>query len=109
MIWRLFPFVLVSILIAGVLVSDVLACRSVHIAKGRLTGEDPKEKFLQGSKGFALMDESRTMRFLSPVKAQRMKNLTPKLFEEETYGIDYLKEAPELKKLPPLATPKLSQ
>jgi hypothetical protein len=108
MIWRLFPFVLVAILVAGVLVSDLLACRLVHSAKGRLTGEDLKEKFLQGSENFAMMDEPRTMRFLSPVKAQRMKNLNSKLFEEEACGIDYLKEAPELKKLPPLATPKLS-
>ena len=30
-----------------------------------------------------------------------------KLFEEKAYGIIYLKEAPELKKLPPLATPKV--
>ena len=75
--------------------------------QGRLTGADLKEKFLQGSESFAMMDEPMTMRFLSPAKAQRMKNLNPKLFEEEACGIDYLKEAPELKKLPPPATPKL--
>jgi len=55
------------------------------------------------------MDEPRTMRFLSPEKARMMKKLNPKLFEEKAYGIVYLKEAPELQKLPPLATPKLSQ
>ena len=38
-----------------------------------------------------------------------MKKLNPNLFEEKASGIIYLKEAPELKKLPPLATPKLSQ
>ena len=52
MIWRLFPFVLVAILVGGVLVSDLLACRSVHLSKGRLTGEDLKEKFLQGQRKF---------------------------------------------------------
>jgi hypothetical protein len=107
MIWKIFPFVLVAILVAGVLVSDLLACRSVHIAKGRLDEETPKEKFLKGSENFAMMDEHRTIRFLSPEKAQVMKKLNPKLFEEKAYGIIYLKEAPELKKLPPLATPKL--
>ena len=109
MIWRLFPFVLAALLVAGVLVSDLWACRSVHIAKGRLTGEDLKEKFLPGNEGFAMMDEPGIIRFLRPAKVQRMKNLPPKLFEERALGIDYLKEAPELKKLPPLATPKLSQ
>ena len=109
MIWRLFPFALVAILVAGVLVSDFLACRSVHISKGRLTGEDLKEKFLQGSESFAMMDEPRTMRFLSPGKARMMKKLNPNPFEERASGAIYLKEAPELKKLPPLATPKLSQ
>lgn len=108
MIWRLFPFVLVAILVAGVLVSDLLACRLVHSAKGRLTGADLKEKSLKGSENFAMMDEPRTMRFKSPEKAQMMKNLNPKLFEEKAYGINYLKESPELKKLPSLATPKLS-
>jgi hypothetical protein len=108
MIWRLFPFVLVTILVAGVLVSDLLACRLVHISKGRLTGEDLKEKFPQGSEIFALMDEPRTMRFLRPGKAQMMKKLNPNLFEERALGIVYPKETPELKKLPPLATPKLS-
>jgi hypothetical protein len=105
MIWRLFPFALVAILLAGVLVSDLLACRSVYGSKGRLTGEDLKEKFLQGSESFARLDEPRTMRFIGPAKAQMAQNLNPKLFEEETYGIDYLKEAPKQKKLPPLATP----
>jgi hypothetical protein len=106
--WRLLPCVLVAILVAGVLVSDLLACRLVHSFRGRLTGADLKEQFPKGSENFAIMDEPRTMRFLSPVKAQRMKNLNPKRFEEEAYGIDYLKESPELKKLPALATPKLS-
>jgi hypothetical protein len=105
MMWRLFPFALVALLVAGVLVSDLLACRLVHSSKGRLTGEDLKKKLLQGSESFAMLDEPRTMRFLSPGKAQMMKNLNPNLFEERALGIIYLKESPELKKLPPLATP----
>jgi hypothetical protein len=109
MIWRLFPFILAAILVAGILVSDLLACSSVHIAKGRLTGEGLKEKSLQGSESFAMLDGPKTMRFLSPEEAQIMKNLNPHLFEQRALGIIYLKESPELKKLPPLATPKLSQ
>ena len=34
MIWRLLPFGLVAILVAGILVSDFLACRLGHIAMG---------------------------------------------------------------------------
>lgn len=109
MIWRLFPFVLAAILVAGVLVSDLWACRSVHLAKGRLTGKDPKEAFLKGRESLALMDESGSMHLLRPEKIQMRGKLNPKLFEEKAYGIIYLKEAPEMKKLPPLATPKLSQ
>jgi hypothetical protein len=74
-----------------------------------LTGEDLKEKFLKGSESFAMLDEPRTMRFLSPERAQMMKNLNPRLSEEKAYGIIYLEGPPELIKLPPLATPKLSQ
>jgi hypothetical protein len=47
------------------------------------------------------------VRMINPEEAAVMKRLNPKLFEEKAYGIIYLKEAPELKKLPPLATPKL--
>jgi hypothetical protein len=108
MLWRLFPFVLVVILVAAVLVSDLLACRLVHSSKGRLTGADLKEKFLSGSESFAMLDGPRTMRSSSPEKAQMIKNLNPHLFEERALGIMYPKESPELKKLPPLATPKLS-
>jgi len=44
---------------------------------------------------------------ISPEEAAAMKKINPKLFEEKAYGIIYLKEAPELKKLPYLATPKI--
>jgi hypothetical protein len=109
MIWRLFPFILVAILVAGILVSDLLACRSVHIAKGRLTGEDLKENSLPGSESFAMLDGPKTMRFPSPGKPQMMKNPDPHLFERGVFGTFDLKESPEPKKLPPLAAPKLSQ
>jgi len=49
------------------------------------------------------------MHLLSPGEAHMMKKLNPKLFEEKAYGIIYLQDASEMKKLPPLAPPKLSQ
>jgi hypothetical protein len=107
MIWRLFPFLLVAILVAGVLVSDLLACRSDHVSKGRLTGEDLKEKFQQNRERLGMMDEPGPLRFLSPEKARRMKKLNSGPFEERGSGIIYLKGAPKLNKVPPLANPNL--
>ena len=75
--------VLVAILVAGVLVSGVLACRSVLNPKGGLTGEDLKEHVQQGREGFARLDGPKTMRFLSPEKAQMMQNLNPNLLSRE--------------------------
>ena len=77
MIWTLLPSGLVAILVAGILVSDFLACRLVHISKGRLSGEDPKEKCLKGSESFAMMDEPRTMSLLSPGGARIEKVAAP--------------------------------
>ena len=61
MIWTIFPFGLAAILVAGVLVSDFLACRSDRLSEGRLTGGDPKENCLKGSESFTMMDEPGTM------------------------------------------------
>ena len=46
---------------------------------------------------------------MSREEFELMKKLNPKLTEMKAYGIVYLKEAPEMKKLPPMATPKLYQ
>ena len=77
MMWRLLPFGLVAILVASILVFDFLACRLVHISKGRLTGEDPKEKCLKGSESFAMMDKPRTMGLLLPGGAGTEKAAAP--------------------------------
>jgi hypothetical protein len=77
MMWTLLPLGLVAILVVGILVSDFLACRSVRICKGRLTGEAPKEKCLKGSESFAMMDEHRTMSLLSPGGARIAKVAAP--------------------------------
>jgi len=77
MMWRLLPFGLVAILVAGVLVSNFLACRLVNLSKGRLTGEDPREKCLKGSESFAMMDKPRTMGLLLPGGAGTEKAAAP--------------------------------
>lgn len=77
MMWKLLPFGLVAILVAGILVSDFLAGRLVYLSKGRLSGEDPKEKYLKGSESFATMDEPRTMSLLSPGGARIEKVAAP--------------------------------
>ena len=77
MIWRLLPFGLVTMLVAGSLVSDFLARRLGHIFKRRLAGEDPKEKGLKGSESFARMDEPRTMSLLSLGEARNEKAAAP--------------------------------
>ena len=77
MIWRLLPFGLVAILVAGVLVSNFLACRLFNLSKGRLTGEDSKEKCLKGSESSAMMDKPRTMGLLLPGGAGTEKAAAP--------------------------------
>jgi hypothetical protein len=109
MIWRLFPFVLATILVAGVMVSDLLASRLAHVPQGRLTGDDLKENFFQGNQKLAMLDEPGTLRFLSPEKARMIKNLNPHLLEDSAFAIIDLNEAPKLKELAPLAAPTLSQ
>jgi hypothetical protein len=74
MIWTLLPFGLVAILVAGVLVSDFLACRLVNLSKGRLNGEDPKEKVLKGRESFAMMDEPRTERLTASFISRSRQN-----------------------------------
>jgi hypothetical protein len=85
--------------------SDKLVCISNEKLKGEMTINNC---LLKGEK-FAIVDQYGGVRMISPEEAAVMKKLNPKLFEEKAYGIIYLKEAPELKKLPPLATPKLYQ
>ena len=93
------------LLVASSAWADKLVCISNENLKGEMTVNNC---LLKGEK-FAVVDQYGGVRMISPEEAAVMKKLNPKLFEEKAYGIVYLKEAPELKKLPPLATPKLSQ
>jgi hypothetical protein len=95
----------VCLLVAGNAWADKLVCISNENLKGEMTVNNC---LIKGEK-FAIVDQYGGVRLISPEEAAVMKKLNPKLFEEKAYGIVYLKEAPEMKKLPPLATPKLSQ
>jgi hypothetical protein len=93
----------VCLLVASIAFADKLVCISNENLRGEMTVNNC---LLKGEK-FAIVDQYGGVRIISPEEAAAMKRLNPKLFEEKAYGIIYLKEAPELKKLPPLATPKL--
>ena len=93
----------ICLLVAASAWADKLVCISNENLKGEMTVENC---LLKGEK-FAIVDQYGGGRMISPEEAAVMKRLNPQLFEEKAYGIIYLKEAPELKKLPPLATPKV--
>jgi len=57
MIWTLLPFSLTTILVAGILIANFVAYRFARISKGRLPGEETKEKCLGGSDSFAITAE----------------------------------------------------
>ena len=94
---------LVCLCVASSARADKLVCISDEKLKGEMTVNNC---LLKGEK-FAIVDQYGGVRMISPEEAAVMKKLNPKLFEEKAYGIIYLKEAPEMKNLPPLATPKL--
>ena len=96
---------LVSLLVASSALADKLVCISNENLKGEMTVNNC---LIKGEK-FAVVDPYGDVRLISPEEAKVMKRLNPKLFEQKAYGIIYLKEAPEMPKLPPLATPKLYQ
>ena len=87
----------VCLLVASIAFADKLVCISNENLRGEMTINNC---LLKGEK-FAIVDQYGGVRMISPEEAAVMKRLNPKLFEEKAYGIIYLKEAPELKKLPP--------
>lgn len=88
---------------------SVWAEKLVCISNEKLRGEMTVNNCLLKGEKFAIVDEYGAVRIISPEEAQVMKRLNPKLFEQKAYGIIYLKEAPEIPKPPPMATPKLYQ
>jgi hypothetical protein len=98
---------LMALLVCLCVASSVWADKLVCISNENLKGEMTVNNCLLKGEKFAIVDQYGGVRMISPEEAAVMKKLNPKLFEEKAYGIIYLKEAPEMKKLPPLATPKL--
>jgi hypothetical protein len=90
-------------------VSSAFADKLVCISNEKLRGETTVNNCLLKGEKFAIVNEYGGVHLIGPEEAAVMKKLNPKLFEEKAYGIIYLKEAPEMKKLPPMATPKLYQ
>ena len=91
------------------LAASAWADKLVCISKENLRGEMTVNNCLKQGEKFAIVDQYGGVRMISPEEAQVMKRLNPKLFEEKAYGIIYLKQAPEMQKLPPMATPKQYQ
>ena len=100
---------LLALLMALLVVSSALAEKLVCISNEKLRGEMTVNNCLAKGEKFAIVDQYGGVRMITPEEAKAMKKLNPKLFEEKAYGIVYLKEAPEMSKLPPMATPKKYQ
>jgi hypothetical protein len=86
--------------------SSAWADKLICVSNEKLRGEETVGNCLTRGEKFAIVDENGGVRILSRQEFELMKALNPKLTEMKAYGIVYLKEAPEMKKLPPLATPK---
>jgi hypothetical protein len=54
---------------------------------------------------FAIVDNKGAVRILTREEFDLMKKINPELLEMKAYGIVYLQEAPQMKKLPRLALP----
>jgi hypothetical protein len=100
---------LMALSVCLLMASSALADKLVCISDENLRGEMTVDNCLIKGEKFAIVDQYGGVRLITPEEAKVMKKLNPKLFEEKAYGIIYLKEAPEMPKLPPMATPKLYQ
>jgi hypothetical protein len=100
---------LMALAVCLLMATSAWAEKMVCISNEKLRGEMTVNNCLLKGEKFAIVDPYGGVRILGPEEVQVMKKLNPKLFQEKAYGIIYLKEAPEMKKLPPLATPKLYQ
>jgi hypothetical protein len=96
---------MVCLLAAASAWADKLVC----VSNEKLRGQETIGNCLEKGEKFAIVDENGGVRILSRQEFELMKSLNPKLTEMKAYGIIYLKEAPQLKKLPPMATPKKYQ
>jgi hypothetical protein len=91
------------------LAPEVFAAKLICVSKEQLRGEETVNNCLVKGEKFAIVDPDGSVRVLSKEDVEVMKKINPKAFEQKAYGIVYMKEAPEIPKLPPLATPKKYQ
>jgi len=82
------------------LASTALADKLVCVSNENLRGEMTVNDCLQRGDKFGIVDQYGAVHMVGPEEARVMKKLNPELFQEKAYGIMYLKEAPEMKKLP---------
>lgn len=107
MIWTLLPFGLAVIFLAAILLaaSSALADKLVCVSNEKLRGEETVTDCLARGEKFAIVDKKGAVRILSREEFALMKKINPELLAMKAYGIVYLKEAPQMKKLPRLAVP----
>ena len=100
---------LMALALGLLVVSSALADKLVCISNENLKGQSTVNNCLLQGEKFAVVNQYGEVHIVSPEEAKVMKKLNPKLFEEKAYGIIYLKEAPEIPKLPPMSNPKAYQ
>jgi hypothetical protein len=100
---------LIALLIGLLAVASAWADKLVCISNENLKGQSTVNNCLAKGEKFAVVNEYGEVHLISPEEAKVMKKLNPKLFEQKAYGIIYLKEAPQIPKLPPMANPKAYQ
>lgn len=92
-----------------VLISSALAEKLICISKEELRGQETVSNCLVKGEKFAIIDDKGVVRILSKDEMDLMRRTNPEIFKMPAYGIMYLKEAPPIPKLPPLAVPKQAQ
>ncbi len=91
------------------LAPGVFAAKLICISKEKLRGEETVNNCLVKGERFALVGKDGSVRVLTKEELDLMKKLNPQAFDQKAYGIVYQEEAPELPKLPPMATPQKYQ
>jgi len=108
MIWTLLPFGIAAVFLTAIFLvaSSALADKLVCVSNEKLRGEETVINCLARGEKFAIVDNKGAVRILSREEFELMKKINPELMEMKAYGIIYLQEAPEMKKLPRLAVPE---
>jgi len=95
----------IVLLLASLALAEKLIC----ISKEELRGQETVNNCLVKGEKFAIIDDKGVVRILSKDEMNLMRRTNPEIFKLPAYGIMYMKEAPPIPKLPPLAVPKQAQ